>query len=692
MAGRRKGKRKRSSTRLRLTLSNDPRAVLQPKLRMIANGSAGVNLLRAEQISALTVSRPPPRRTDAPTRSDDAAVPVEPGRRRNPPKFRRAQAARNVRARVFVDLKEGRAAPARKGLLGSAVGRGRQLAGDVAISALSDLARDPNVERVELADALNDPKPVSVARAVAAPRRRRFGNVAEHKDGKGVLIGIIDVLGFDFAHPEFLDGSSTRFLEIWDQGGTNRPGPGRFGYGSLISRKQMNAAIAASRRVGAPATELEPQSQMVVGSHGTHVAGIAAGASGVCPKAEIAAVLVAMAPDDGDPRKSFYDSTRIVHAIEYLDALARKRDLPLSINISLGTNGHAHDGSSATSRWIDALLTSPGRSICVAAGNAGQDRAETEDDMGYAMGRIHTSGRIAARGLTSDIGWVVVGNGIADVSENELEIWYNPQDRFAVEVRTPDGVWTRPVEPGRYIENEPLPNGTFLSVYNELYHPANGANCIAVYLSPPLSPGGRLEGVAPGTWTVRLSGLDVRDGSYHGWIERDDPRSLGVQGGDRQLWNFPSFFAGRSNVDRYSVSSLACGHNVVSVANLDEMGERINLTSSQGPTRDGRFKPDVCATGTDIVAANGFAGEDNRWISMTGTSMASPFVAGVIGLMLAARPGLTAPQILALLRRTAQPLSGSDYAWRDDAGFGIVNPEAALADTLTFDGRKEVKR
>jgi subtilisin family serine protease len=205
-------------------------------------------------------------------------------------------------------------------------------------------------------------------------------------------------------------------------------------------------------------------------------------------------------------------------------------------------------------------------------------------------------------------------------------------------------------------------------------------------------PGGKLEGVAPGTWTVRLSGLDVRDGSYHGWIERDDPRSLGVQGGDRQLWNFPSFFAGRSNVDRYSVSSLACGHNVVSVANLDEVGERINLTSSQGPTRDGRFKPDVCATGTDIVAANGFAGEDDRWISMTGTSMASPFVAGVVGLMLAARPGLTAPQILALLRRTAQPLSGSDYAWRDDAGFGAINPEAALADTLTFDGRKEVKR
>jgi subtilisin family serine protease len=409
-----------------------------------------------------------------------------------------------------------------------------------------------------------------------------------------------------------------------------------------------------------------------------------------------------MGPDDGDPRKSFYDSTRIVHAIEYLDALAKERDLPLSINISLGTNGHAHDGSSATSRWVDALLTCPGRSVCVAAGNAGQERAMSENDMGYVMGRIHTSGRVAARGLTSDIGWVVVGNGIADVSENELEIWYNPQDRFAVEVRTPDGDWTRQVQPGEYIENELLPNGTFLSVYNELYHPANGANSIAVYLSPPLTPGGNTEGVAPGTWTVRLTGIDVRDGSYHGWIERDDPRALGVRPPSpddppdfvdrRQLWNFPSFFAERSNVDRYSVSSLACGHNVVSVANLDERNEAINVSSSQGPTRDGRFKPDVCAPGTDIVAANGFAGAEAPFVGMTGTSMASPYVAGVVGLMLSARPSLTAPQILALLRRTAQPLAGTDYAWRDDAGFGAVNPDAAIADALTFDARKEVKR
>ena len=47
--------------------------------------------------------------------------------------------------------------------------------------------------------------------------------------------------------------------------------------------------------------------------------------------------------------------------------------LPVSINISLGTNGDAHDGNSPLCRWINALATA-GRCITVASGNAGAKR------------------------------------------------------------------------------------------------------------------------------------------------------------------------------------------------------------------------------------------------------------------------------------------------------------------------------
>ena len=61
---------------------------------------------------------------------------------------------------------------------------------------------------------------------------------------------------------------------------------------------------------------------------------------------------------------------------------------------------------------------------------------------------------------------------------------------------------------------------------------------------------------------------------------------------------------------------------------------------------------------------------------MTGTSMASPYVAGVVGLMLAANPQLTAAQIGGIIRRTAAAAAGRGLRWRNDAGSGRDRPEA----------------
>lgn len=277
------------------------------------------------------------------------------------------------------------------------------------------------------------------------------------------------------------------------------------------------------------------------------------------------------------------------------------------------------------------------------------------------------------------------------MSENELEIWYSASDRFSVTVTPPGLDPIGPVSPGEYIQNQKLSDGSFISIYNELYHAANGANYIAIYLSPFLKEN-PIVGVRPGTWKVRLHGIEVRDGRYDGWIERDDPRPRGVIG-TQDTWNFPSFFAQSSNVDDTSVSSLACGHRIISVANYDSVNDKINISSSQGPTRDERYKPDVAALGTDIVAANGFAGDDDpSWIGMTGTSMASPYMAGVIGLMLEVAPRLTAAQIQGIIQRTSQPLPSQNYKWRDDSGFGIVNARACVAEARALSRRVKLNQ
>jgi subtilisin family serine protease len=710
---------------------------LHPKLRMIANGSETVNALRAELssvvASTVTIDQlAPPRAVEK--ELSKPAIMRAPGNekafstslhRAKPKKLTSKSVARQAFVNVFIEVHRDRTANARQDGLQRVESLSDQLRADmekakaaaeidacvlprrnmiaaaVPVAMLTKLKDDLRVAFVQPAEGLTFRLPRADTRAEppAAPTARRVGSSRLHRDGEGVIIGIIDVGGFDFAHPDFLHANGkTRFLSIWDQGGDVHAPPARFGYGSEITADHMDAAIAASKKKGGlPATMLEQQSQQGDGSHGTHVASIAAGNSGVCPKAQIAAVLIDV-PRQGDRllerRTTFSDSSRIVHAVEYLLAVAEQQSkikgkkVPISINISLGTNGGSHDGASGVSRWLDALLATEGRGICVAAGNAGQEGPTNPTDIGWIMGRIHASGRVTSRGLDVDLEWTVVGDSIADVSENELEIWYSPQDRMIVQVKPPGSHKWITVKPREFIENRRLADGTMLSVYNELYHPTNGSNYIAVYLSPYLDPAAP-RGVAAGIWTIRLTGEEIRDGRFHCWIERDDPFELDRLGRVR-VFRFPSFFTERSNVDSHQINSLACGFRVIGVANIDARAQKTNITSSQGPTRDDRLKPDIAAPGTDIVAARGFGSAGDRWIAMTGTSMASPYVCGVVGLMLAANPKLTSAQCQGILQRTCQPLPSHSYDWRNDAGFGAIDPEEAIKEAKAFDRRVDM--
>lgn len=655
---------------------------IHPKLRMVTKALDDVNFRRSEHCAAMATPTSS-LSVEADISHFEQRIPGDvPTNQLKTPKLK--EVSDNVEMNTFITFYGD----------GIEVSERRMSARKIKLGDLRDLTEDDNVAFVELGESLKHPDSVVSARSVSPPASSERNITGRDSGGRGVLLGIIDVGGFDFSHPDFTrkegDETKTRWLRIWDQGGGLRPPPDGFDYGSEIQQEHMEAAL--NSEISLPAWALEPQSQMAAESHGTHVASIAAGNRGVCRNALIAGVLIDL-PDEFtvDRRRSFYDSTRVAEAVSYLCRLADELNRPLSINISLGTNSGAHDASNAASRWIDHELAIPGRAVCVAAGNAGQEAPEMPGDIGFAVGRIHTSGRVAARGLTQDIDWIVVGNGIADVSENELEIWYSGADRFAVSI-TPPGMPTfGPIEPGQYIQNHQLPSGSMLSVYNELYHPANGANYIAIYLSPFLKPDNPVVGVPPGKWRVRLHGVEVRDGHYHGWIERDDPRPRGVNG-KQEYWNFPSFFGRESNVDSNSVSSLACGHRIVSVANFDVLADRINISSSQGPTRDDRPKPDVAAPGTDIVAANGFFGDgDEPWIAMTGTSMASPYVAGVVGLMLEAEPRLTSAQVTGIVQRTSQPLSGSTFDWATDAGYGVLNARACLEEAATMNARTRIE-
>jgi len=65
--------------------------------------------------------------------------------------------------------------------------------------------------------------------------------------------------------------------------------------------------------------------------------------------------------------------------------------------------------------------------------------------------------------------------------------------------------------------------------------------------------------------------------------------------------------------------------------------------SSVGPSVTGLIKPDIAAPGNPVRSA--YHTSDNAYTSMSGTSMAAPHVAGVVGLLVSAKGKLTYAEV-----------------------------------------------
>jgi len=118
------------------------------------------------------------------------------------------------------------------------------------------------------------------------------------------------------------------------------------------------------------------------------------------------------------------------------------------------------------------------------------------------------------------------------------------------------------------------------------------------------------------------------------------------------------------------------GNEVITVAAVDTSGN-IATFSSRGPDTAGEEhnEPDVAAPGVNIMSTvpTGFE-------AASGTSMATPHVAGVIALMLSKNPSLSNRDCLRVLEQTASG-GGFNYA----TGYGIVQAdEAVQAASQTF--------
>jgi subtilisin family serine protease len=527
---------------------------------------------------------------------------------------------------------------------------GTVVTGRVPLGRILDVRRHANVLSLKASVHYGADLAYSVPEICAAPSALAQPG-KPLRQGRGVLAGFAD-WGIDFAHSNFRDAQGrTRFLRIWDQrGGPTASSPAPYGYGREWTREDIDAALRAPdpyAALGYDPRDADPGS----GAHGTHVADICAGngrapgsSAGVAPEATL--VFVHLKGEDTHEEDTLGDSVRLLESARYLADVAG--DMPLVINLSLGRTGGPKDGTTPLESALDELLAKPGRAICMSTGN-------------YQGADLASSGRLST-GESRQLTWRVTPRHDEFA---EMEIWLSGSDAFRVELFDPSGALVASVRPGESFVAE-RSGEIIATVFYRRKDPNNGDDQANIFIWP--------EGPI-GNWKVRLFAQSVMDGRFHAWIERDDPESQ-------------SRFAREDASAFCTIGTIVSGRRTIAVSAYDARlpGCPIVPFSSSGPSRDNRQVPVISAPGAGIRAARssrfvGSARRHNETTVMSGTSMASPHVAGVVALMHEAAGArlLSAEEIRGLLQRTARksPPHGPEERLR--YGAGRVDAAAAVA-------------
>lgn len=508
----------------------------------------------------------------------------------------------------------------------------------VSLAELLQLAASPEVIYVEPAWRTS-PK---LDRSVPAIGADRVHVRTPPVVGRGVIIGAVDT-GIDYTHLDFrydADGDgfeeSSRILNIWDQ-------TSGF-FGTYYSKAEIESDLAFDFGPGEGIVR-----QADDDGHGTHVMATAAGDGsssgagfvGVAPGAQLIAV-----------KTPFYTSD-ILAGAAYIFERAEELGLPAVVNLSLGGHDGPHDGTSLFEQGLDELATAAGQVIVVSAGNEGDQF-------------IHVS-----QTLNGDSSTFAVDPSSDSV---DLTLWYPGGSGFTITVAPPSG--------------EPLvvsagfvgfANSGFGSAYVDNVssgaNPNNGDNEVLVMLSN-LLPGN--------LWTITVRD-DTGGGRFDAWITSGDGAILG--GDSASTIDEPG------NADRViTVGAFNTKAQWPSLSGEQDYSSQypigaLSYFSSQGPTRDGRQKPEVAAPGAWVAAAlsvdspsQGYLTHpDQEHTMLAGTSISAPHVSGVAALMLSLNPHLSAEEIRAKLTDTAIRDSFTGSIPNTRFGWGKVDAEAAVA-------------
>lgn len=214
----------------------------------------------------------------------------------------------------------------------------------------------------------------------------------------------------------------------------------------------------------------------------------------------------------------------------------------------------------------------------------------------------------------------------------------------------------------------------------------HGTHVAATVAGTGAASGGARKGVAPGAMLMNGKVLDDGGSGYDSWIiagmewatgngadvvsmslggyasDGTDPLSQAVNELTASTGVLFVIASGNYGPSGYSVTNPGTADAALTVGNVTK-AEELAASSGRGPrSGDHAIKPDITAPGTDIVAARAAGTSlgtpvDANYTRLTGTSMATPHVAGAAAIVHQQHPDWTPAQVKAALVSTAKPRS-----------------------------------
>ena len=390
--------------------------------------------------------------------------------------------------------------------------------------------------------------------------------------GEGVLVGFIDT-GIDYTHPAFRnEDGSTRIDYIYDLSAGRK----------IYSKEDIDNALKASDPYS-----VVPSYDTV--EHGTHVAGIAcAGGNinpeyyGVAPKSSIAMVK--------STRGSFALSSNIMRGLKFLVDAGKRLNKPLVVNISLSTNDGAHNGTSLLEQYISTIATLERITIAIAAGNEG-------DAAHHFSGELGISNRVSIN-VAGDESGIIINLYKPVLSEISIRI-VSPAANNSGDIIIREGYYEGIIGGDRY------------QVYYSGPKPFDiiGEITIAILTNR--------QYILAGQWEIMVNLINNYGGHYDMWL----PISEGL--------NVNTKFLQPEVLNTLGIPATVT--NVIAVGSYNYLTNNLSPFSGRGKeTVYLPIRPDLVAPGEGIMAPI----PNRSFDSKSGTSMATPHVAGIAALMM----------------------------------------------------------